>query len=138
MGEMMVEMMAVLDNSQPCDFDPVRDETPAQQGFRVERTTGFEPATLTLGARTWAGSTACSPVHTVRPCQARQSTESLARVPVSRQLSNAFNYSHSAERTHRALLLFGSSSVAVRHTRNVARRPSRCMAADIALTADAR
>jgi hypothetical protein len=25
-----------------------RDETPAEQGFRMERTTGFEPATLTL------------------------------------------------------------------------------------------
>ena len=32
----------------PGEADTRRDETPAQQGFRVERTTGFEPATLTL------------------------------------------------------------------------------------------
>jgi hypothetical protein len=31
------------------------DETPAKQGFLMERTTGFEPATLTL-ARSWLSS----------------------------------------------------------------------------------
>ena len=32
----------------PHHFIAQRGETPAQQGFRMERTTGFEPATLTL------------------------------------------------------------------------------------------
>ncbi len=44
----MGKMMGMMGNSQPCNFDPVRDETPARLGYRMERTTGFEPATLTL------------------------------------------------------------------------------------------
>jgi len=44
----MGKMMGMMGNSHPCDFNQKTDETPAQQGFRVERTTGFEPATLTL------------------------------------------------------------------------------------------
>ena len=56
----------------------------------MERTTGFEPATLTL-ARSSGGSRTCALVRPVRSCQARFSTPSVACAPVSRQQFNALN-----------------------------------------------
>ena len=48
MGKMMGKMMGMMGKSLPHHLTAQRGETPAQLGFRMERTTGFEPATLTL------------------------------------------------------------------------------------------
>ena len=45
---MMGKLMGMMGDSHRCGSGPRRDETPALPGFRLERTTGFEPATLTL------------------------------------------------------------------------------------------
>jgi hypothetical protein len=96
----------------------------------VERTTGFEPATLTLAKDMVR-------VHGVLSSPRRAPLSgafvhvAAACVPVSRQLSNAFNYDDSAELIRRAQ----------RPSPAVAgcgfRRTSRCVAAHIDLTAAA-
>ena len=47
----MGSLMGMMGKSHRCCSLPERDETPASLGFRVERTTGFEPASLTLAKK---------------------------------------------------------------------------------------
>ena len=55
LSQVMGKMMGMMGNPLPCHLTYRCGETPAQLGFRMERTTGFEPATLTL-AKLWNSS----------------------------------------------------------------------------------
>ena len=82
----------MMGNSQPWGFSPSAPKPLHRRGFVWSGRRDSNSRPSPWQKRDMVRVHGCAAVHTVRPCQAHQSMQSVACFAVSRQLFNAFNY----------------------------------------------